>query len=82
MAAIKTEVLQLQKLLGLVPPDDNQTLSLKELKGLVPSKRGFLKDVVFVCIDCEAHEFAQSKITEIGLSCSSLCLTDLRKLTA
>lgn len=27
-----------------------------------------LRDVVFVCIDCEAFEFGQDKITEIGVA--------------
>lgn len=42
----------LQRLLGLPVKDD-----AKELQ-----------DVVFVCIDCEAHEFNQQHIMEVGVS--------------
>jgi hypothetical protein len=35
--------------------------------GLVESKHP-VKDVFFVCIDCEAFEHDQTKITEIGIS--------------
>lgn len=40
---------------------------LQQLLGLVPSDKE-AKDVIFVCIDCEAFEFDQTKITEIGAS--------------
>jgi hypothetical protein len=46
------ELSQLQQFLGLAEPKDGK-----------PNE-----DVVFVCIDCEAFEFDQSKITEIGMS--------------
>lgn len=52
MAQIKAEVVQLQQLLGLVPPTKNKPV----------------KDVTFICIDCEAFEHNQKKITEIGSS--------------
>ena len=42
---------------------------LQKLLGLVESKHP-VKDVFFVCIDCEAWEHDQTKITEIGLSYS------------
>lgn len=47
----------------------HQELSqLQQLLGLVEPKNGKLvEDVVFVCIDCEAFEFDQSRITEIGM---------------
>lgn len=48
----------------------HQELShIQQLLGLAESKNGKpVQDVVFVCIDCEAFEFDQSKITEIGMS--------------
>ena len=48
----------------------HQELSqLQQLLGLAEPKNGKpVEDVVFVCIDCEAFEFDQSKITEIGVS--------------
>ncbi|KAM0723441.1 hypothetical protein Q7P37_000427 [Cladosporium fusiforme] len=52
MAQAKAEVVQLQQLLGLVPPAKNKPV----------------KDVIFVSIDCEAFEHDQNKITEIGVS--------------
>lgn len=39
---------------------------LQKLLGLVESKHP-VKDVFFVCIDCEAFEHDQTKITEIGM---------------
>jgi len=39
---------------------------LQELLGLIESKHP-VKDVFFVCIDCEAFEHDQTKITEIGI---------------
>lgn len=51
MAQLKSEVKDLQQLLGLVPPTGKRPM----------------KDVIFVCIDCEAYEHAQHKITEIGM---------------
>lgn len=40
---------------------------LQQLLGLLATKNGKpAGDVVFVCIDCEAFELDQSKITEIG----------------
>jgi hypothetical protein len=46
------ELSQLQQFLGLVEPKNDKPV----------------EDVIFVCIDCEAFEFDQSKITEIGMS--------------
>ena len=48
----------------------HQELSqLQQFLGLTEPKNGKpVEDVVFVCIDCEAFEFDQSKITEIGVS--------------
>jgi hypothetical protein len=48
----------------------NQELTqLQQFLGLVAPKNGKpVQDVVFVCIDCEAFELDQSKITEIGMS--------------
>jgi hypothetical protein len=46
------ELTQLQQFLGLVAPKNGKPV----------------QDVVFVCIDCEAFELDQSKITEIGMS--------------
>lgn len=40
-------------------------LQLQQILGLAPSKKP-VQDVVFVCIDCEAYESDQTKITEIG----------------
>jgi hypothetical protein len=40
---------------------------LQKLLGLVESKNP-VKDVFFVCVDCEAFEHDQTKITEIGIS--------------
>jgi hypothetical protein len=45
------ELTQLQQFLGLVAPKNGKPVH----------------DVVFVCIDCEAFELDQSKITEIGM---------------
>jgi hypothetical protein len=47
----------------------NQELTqLQQFLGLVAPKNGKpVQDVVFVCIDCEAFELDQSKITEIGM---------------
>lgn len=39
---------------------------LQKLLGLVESKYP-VKDVFFVCVDCEAFEHDQTKITEIGM---------------
>ena len=48
----------------------HQELSqLQQFLGLAEPKNGKpVQDVVFVCIDCEAFEFDQNKITEIGMS--------------
>lgn len=48
----------------------HQELSqLQQFLGLVELKNGKpVEDVIFVCIDCEAFEFDQSIITEIGMS--------------
>lgn len=46
-----------------------ELIQLQKLLGLVESKHP-VKDVFFVCIDCEAWEHDQTKITEIGLSYS------------
>lgn len=48
----------------------HQELShIQQLLGLAESKNAKpVQDVVFVCIDCEAFELDQSKITEIGMS--------------
>lgn len=48
----------------------HQELSqLQQFLGLVEPKNGKpVEDVIFVCIDCEAFEFDQSIITEIGMS--------------
>lgn len=48
----------------------HQELSqLQQFLGLVEPKNGKpTEDVIFVCIDCEAFEFDQSIITEIGMS--------------
>jgi hypothetical protein len=48
----------------------NQELTqLQQFLGLVAPKNGKpVQDVVFVCIDCEAFELDQNKITEIGTS--------------
>lgn len=43
-----------------------ELVKLQQLLGLVESNK-FVKDVVFVCIDCEAYEHDQTKITEIGM---------------
>ncbi|KAM0698982.1 hypothetical protein Q7P36_001026 [Cladosporium allicinum] len=40
---------------------------LQKLLGLVESRHP-VKDVFFVCVDCEAFEHDQTKITEIGIS--------------
>lgn len=54
MASTRIAELQLvQKMLGLPSPIP------------LPSE---LADVVFVCVDCEAFEFAQNKTTEVGVS--------------
>jgi hypothetical protein len=47
----------------------HQELSqLQQFLGLTEPKNGKpVEDVVFVCIDCEAFEFDQNKITEIGM---------------
>lgn len=52
--------------------DDTMALQelsqLQQLLGLAEPKSGKpVEDVVFVCIDCEAFEFDQNKITEIGM---------------
>ena len=54
----------------------HQELSqLQQFLGLVTPKNGKpLEDVVFVCIDCEAFEFDQNKITEIGMSQTSFIM--------
>jgi hypothetical protein len=44
-----------------------EVTQLQKLLGLVESKNP-VKDVFFVCIDCEAFEHDQTKITEIGIS--------------
>jgi hypothetical protein len=44
-----------------------EVTQLQKLLGLVESKHP-VKDVFFVCIDCEAFEHDQTKITEIGIS--------------
>ena len=51
----------------------HQELSrLQQFLGLVEPKNGKpTEDVIFVCIDCEAFEFDQSIITEIGMSYTS-----------
>ncbi|KAK5135815.1 hypothetical protein LTR08_004642 [Meristemomyces frigidus] len=43
---------------------------LQQMLGLVPNEsfKAIDKDVVFVSIDCEAHEHAQNKITEVGVA--------------
>lgn len=46
------ELSQLQQLLGLAEPKNDKPV----------------EDAVFVCIDCEAFEFDQNLITEIGMS--------------
>jgi hypothetical protein len=43
-----------------------EVTQLQKLLGLVESKNP-VKDVFFVCIDCEAFEHDQTKITEIGI---------------
>jgi len=43
-----------------------ELIQLQKLLGLVESKHP-VKDVFFVCIDCEAWEHDQTKITEIGM---------------
>lgn len=43
-----------------------ELLKLQQQLGLVESNK-LVKDVVFVCIDCEAYEHDQTKITEIGM---------------
>ena len=43
-----------------------EVTQLQKLLGLVESKHP-VKDVFFVCIDCEAFEHDQTKITEIGI---------------
>ena len=53
--------------------DDTMALQelsqLQQLLGLAEPKSGKpVEDVIFVCIDCEAFEFDQNKITEIGMS--------------
>ena len=53
LANANKELTLLQKVLGLLPRDDLTSN---------------LRDVVFICIDCEAFEFVQSKITEIGVA--------------
>jgi hypothetical protein len=52
----------------------HQELSqLQQVLGLVEPKNGKpTEDVIFVCIDCEAFEFDQSIITEIGMSYMAL----------
>jgi hypothetical protein len=45
------ELSQLQQYLGLTEPKSGKSV----------------EDVVFVCIDCEAFEFDQNIITEIGM---------------
>lgn len=48
-----------------------QLTQLQQSLGLVAPKNGKpIKDVVFVCIDIEAFESDQSKITEIGMLCT------------
>ncbi|KAK6436959.1 hypothetical protein LTR95_006851 [Oleoguttula sp. CCFEE 5521] len=47
------------------------TLTLDEVSQalrLVPLVNNFLKDIVFVCIDCEAWEFDSQEVTEIGVA--------------
>ena len=52
----------------------HQELSeLQQYLGLTEPKSGKpVEDVVFVCIDCEAFEFDQNIITEIGMSWMAL----------
>ncbi|KAK0256697.1 hypothetical protein B0A54_06828 [Friedmanniomyces endolithicus] len=53
------------------PPGDNRALhSVQEILGLRPrtTTTAKLGRPVFICIDCEAFEHDQSKITEIGIA--------------
>lgn len=52
-AASKPELVLVQQMLGLLPS---------------AGSKQFIEDAVFVCIDCEAFEHAQKKITEVGIA--------------
>ncbi|SMY23795.1 unnamed protein product [Zymoseptoria tritici ST99CH_1A5] len=65
------------KLLPKMAPEDTAAgsalLELKTLRNMLRlsasgSVKEELRDVVFVCIDCEAFEFDQAKTTEVGIS--------------
>ncbi|CAD0099763.1 unnamed protein product, partial [Aureobasidium mustum] len=62
----EAELLAMQHILGLKDASDEAVkIKPKELERLQRLKAA---DPVFVCIDLEAFEFAQNKITEVGIS--------------
>jgi len=56
--------------------------TIQQILGLVPHEglKDDLKDAIFVCIDCEAFEHSQDKVTEIGVAV--LDTRDVTGLTA
>lgn len=70
-AQVELDTRQLLRVRRLAPMGDIQLL--QRMLGLAPQRPQRedlerLKDVVFVCIDCEAFEFDHEKIMEIGVS--------------
>ncbi|KAK4903720.1 hypothetical protein LTR49_026700, partial [Elasticomyces elasticus] len=61
-------------------PDDGRLLNLSYPFRTFDSLPTDDPDIVFVCLDCEAFEFAQHKVTEIGIAV--LDTRDLRGLSA
>lgn len=65
-SAKESELLTMQHILGLKDAsDESLKVKPKELERLQRLKAA---DPVFVCVDLEAFEFAQDKITEVGVS--------------
>jgi hypothetical protein len=65
-ASREAELLTMQHIFGLKDAsDDSSKIKPKELERLQRLKAA---EPVFVCIDLEAYEFAQEKITEVGVS--------------
>jgi len=61
----ESELLAMQHILGLKNAADDLKIKPKELERLERLKAA---EPVFVCVDLEAFEFSQEKITEVGVS--------------
>lgn len=61
----ESELLAMQHILGLKNAADDPKIKPKELERLERLKAA---EPVFVCVDLEAFEFSQDKITEVGVS--------------